>query len=211
MNKNKAFTLIELIVVIAILAILAVALIPLINNFIEKSRISRFMTAISSLDSAGQAFNADTNTYPNLSFGVTFPVPVPATDLVINSNIAGWDGPYVNKNSVGLTPWGGVYQVGYASFVTFGAGQDDWVLFVFDEESSSGSSSGEAGSPSVPGASIKIIDNKIDGNSALFDGRVQGDPEGGSFGAVIIPAANSDGFEGEVRLPQGEGGIPQES
>ncbi len=202
MNKNKAFTLIELIVVIAILAILAVALIPLINNFIEKSRISRFMTAISSLENAGQAYNADTNTYPNLSFGVTFPVPVPATDLVIDSSIAGWDGPYVNKNSVGLTPWGGVYQIGYASFVTFGGGQDDWVLFVFDEESSSGSSGGDAGVTNVPGASIKILDNRIDGKASLSDGRVQGDPEGGSFGAVIIPGANSDGFEGGGRLPQ---------
>ncbi len=190
MKKQKAFTLIELIVVIAILAILAVALIPLINNFIEKSRISRFMTAVSSLESAGQAFNADTNSYPNLEEGGGFPLPISLTELSEDSGISGWDGPYVSKNAVGLTPWGGVYQLGYVEFS--GRNSIDWAIFIFSVGGSSGSGEDEI---NLPVSSIKIIDNKIDGKVDFLDGRVQAAPDGSAFGAVIIPGvAGENGF-----------------
>ena len=108
MNKqNKGFTLVELIVVIAILAILSVALIPLVNNLIDKSRISRALSDVQAMRTGMVTLKADTGTLePRDSWNG--PILLENTQLLTNSqNLAAWQGPYVESGT--LHPWGGSY------------------------------------------------------------------------------------------------------
>ena len=109
MNKHKGFTLVELIVVIAILAILSVALIPLVNNLIDKSRISRLLSDVAAIKSAATAYNADVGSFnallSNIALGKTrFDVSDLGTN---NNNLSTWSGPYIELNFI--HPWNGVY------------------------------------------------------------------------------------------------------
>ena len=56
---KKGFTLIELLAVIVILGILALILIPVINNVIEKSRMSAFRESVNNIISSGSNFVGD--------------------------------------------------------------------------------------------------------------------------------------------------------
>lgn len=158
MQNNKGFTLIELIVVIAILAILAVALIPLINSFIEKSRVSRIMSTISSLETAAVAFNADIGSFPT-DLGAGFE----GSELSI-SDRNNWDGPYLNRNTEGISPWGTSMLLTIAQLQGVGSEKLEYVLLI----GSGTSNAALGGSPeaSVPAASFSVLDSKMDDGDA---------------------------------------------
>ncbi len=173
MQKRKnAFTLIELIVVIAILAILAVALIPLINNFIEKSRISRIMTTISSLETAAVAYNADVASFPddrNDFFA--------DSELVVNkNNLSSWDGPYLNRNTEGVSPWGTDLRLTRINSRLGELLEDEYSLFLEDPNGNT-----------IPNASLEEIDRKIDGSvGGTSDGKFQHREGAPAAVAVIV-------------------------
>ncbi len=184
MRLNKGFTLIELIVVIAILAILAVALIPLVNNFIEKSRVSRVMTAVSSLESAVVAFNADVGRFPSDEEAL-----INESELVQNlANVTTWNGPYLSKNVDGLSPWGTTYQL-TATFSFLG--NDENKLDYFLDVNSDGT---EETLP--PASSITRLDQNFDGENNLEAGRVQLDGEFLSIAIVPDYGNEEDGSSG---------------
>jgi prepilin-type N-terminal cleavage/methylation domain-containing protein len=184
MQRNKqGFTLIELIVVIAILAILAVALIPLINNFIEKSRISRIMTTASTLETAAVAFNADVAVFPDkdeLNNLVSFN----ESQLQQNDeSLANWDGPYLNRNTEGISPWGSSLNLTRQQMNTVGEdSKEEYVLVVEDSETAN-----------VPTASVNDIDNKIDGSLNNNEGKVQAEEDSEILIAIIADAFLSAG------------------
>ncbi len=177
-RNSKAFTLIELIVVIAILAILAVALIPLINNFIEKSRISQLMTVVAGVETAATAFNADTAGIPTDFF-----IPLKDSEFVVDRGRVNWDGPYFSGNSSGVTPWGGQF------FLSMSSGEValDFSLLLLGELSAPNPES----IARVPIPSMVEVSKKIDGSADLDAGRVQNRP-GDIFGIIIIKDAFAD-------------------
>ncbi len=59
MDKNKGFTLIELMIVVAIIAILAAIAIPQYQNYIIKTQLSRGYAEISSLRTSVEICEAD--------------------------------------------------------------------------------------------------------------------------------------------------------
>ncbi len=177
LNKKKAFTLIELIVVIAILAILAVALIPLINNFIEKSRISTLMTTAATLETAAVAFNADVASFPD-DEGDTFS----ETELVVDPSKANWDGPYLNRTTDGVSPWGSEMFLDRLNMDVGDENKEEYIFTFEDTEEAN-----------VPDASILDIENKMDGGGVkgLQVGKFQSVDEG-LIDIVIISDAFSD-------------------
>ncbi|MBN3039704.1 MAG: type II secretion system protein [Candidatus Omnitrophica bacterium] len=86
MLREKAFTLIELILVVAIVAILAGAMVPIIRGAKIDAQISRMIETGEVLYKASQMFYSDT--------GV---LPADTNDLLADTGIAGWDGPYLEK------------------------------------------------------------------------------------------------------------------
>ena len=61
-NKEKGFTLIELVVVIAILAILALILIPAISGYVNKASDSKDLANARSVYTAAMVVDAEENT-----------------------------------------------------------------------------------------------------------------------------------------------------
>ncbi len=106
MVKNKrhrahgGFTLIELLLVMAILAVLAAVVVPKFVARGEQAKITAASTDISNMKTAVDAYEVDTGGYP------------PTLDaLVINPNVSGWHGPYLE--SVHKDPWGFDYIFRY--------------------------------------------------------------------------------------------------
>lgn len=69
-NKNKGFTLIELMVVMAIIAVLAAILVPQVQNFVSRSRDSRRVADMVEIANAIQQFKMEDGAVPNDDDGV---------------------------------------------------------------------------------------------------------------------------------------------
>jgi len=111
---KKGFTLIELIVVIAIIAILAAIIAPNAFKAIEKAKISQTVGDFKTLKNAWIALFADIGRFPADSFyGMNNPL-ISDTHLLTNAIVlAGWDGPYIEKDPI--FPWGAGYRYDYDS------------------------------------------------------------------------------------------------
>jgi len=150
MAGNRGFTLIEVIVVASIIAILAGILVPMIFNQIDEAKISRAQTECKSISSAMLMFRKETGkwpyyvpdcsgTYSTLQTG-TGNLPASAAGWQINSNAIPF-GVILNLPGQGITgalqscyngkaqsylmedkpdPWGNMYIVNTANFVTDG-------------------------------------------------------------------------------------------
>ncbi len=175
-KQKKAFTLIELIVVIAILAILAVALIPLINNFIEKSRISQIMTTAATLETAAVAFNADVASFPQDE-----EVAFDGSELVVDNGKANWDGPYLNRNTEGVSPWGSEMILTSQDMFVGSDFKEEYVLIVFDDKTAN-----------IPTNSMQEIDRKTDGSVNQKSGKVQFFEDDSLLVAIITDAFTID-------------------
>ena len=65
-NKNKGFSLVELIVVIAIMAVMAAVLAPALLGYVEKSRMQKDSSAMGEITNSVQLAIADQNIYDEL-------------------------------------------------------------------------------------------------------------------------------------------------
>ena len=96
---QKGFTLIELIVVIAIIAILAAIIAPNAFRAIEKAKTARIITDLKAIKTASTNFYADTGKWPVYINGVPYTIINTLHPLLLNPGIAGWDGPYLEKEA----------------------------------------------------------------------------------------------------------------
>lgn len=104
-NGEGAFTLVELLLVLVILGILAAIVIPKFSGRTEQAQITAAHTQISTFNTALNAFEVDTGSYPRGQDGLQQLVTAPA-------DIAGWRGPYLVSN-IPLDPWGHAYVYEY--------------------------------------------------------------------------------------------------
>ena len=81
-NKNKGFTLIELIVVVAIIAILIALLAPAYTRYVEKSRESADLANVRA-------------TYDELVAAITLDGEDPATKKIVDLKQAGTGSPWI--------------------------------------------------------------------------------------------------------------------
>ncbi|HEY3132114.1 MAG TPA: type II secretion system major pseudopilin GspG [Acidobacteriota bacterium] len=97
-ERQRGFSLIELIVVLVILGLLAGLVTPAIMDHLIKARITITKRQISLLETALDSFKVDVGRYPATEEGLHA--------LLVNpGNIANWNGPYLQKNFVPKDAW----------------------------------------------------------------------------------------------------------
>lgn len=131
MRNRAGFTMIEIIVIIAVISILAGFLSPTVMKQIQRSKVAKVKTEAEALATAFSDYFADTGQWPNWD-GVTNQT-VDLVDYRVfytnANNIAGWDGPYLDKgvtvngvmmvaqsgtpNTGNVDAWGNLYRVVY--------------------------------------------------------------------------------------------------
>lgn len=109
MEKEKGFTLIELMVVIAIIAILAAVIAPNAFKAIEKAKASRVVSDYKAIKTGSLGFYADVGQWPENGIDAA----EANNGFLVNKNLAGdaipgWDGPYLEKWTSDA-PWGGEF------------------------------------------------------------------------------------------------------
>ncbi|HBI21429.1 MAG TPA: type II secretion system protein GspG [Legionella sp.] len=120
MQKQKGFSLIEIMVVVVILGILAALVVPKIINRPDEARVVKAKQDILSIQNALDLYKLDNNTYPSTDQGLLALVEKPSSSPVPSN----WQ-PYLK--SLPKDPWGRDYlylnpgQHGEIDIFTYGA------------------------------------------------------------------------------------------
>jgi len=101
MNRNKGFTLLELLVVMVIIGLLAGLVAPRYFGQVGKSQVKIAAAQIDALEKALIQFRLDTDRFPTTEENLTALNAQP-------SDAIGWSGPYLKKD-VPMDPWGRPY------------------------------------------------------------------------------------------------------
>jgi general secretion pathway protein G len=101
-NRQRGFSLIELIVVLVILGLLATVVGPRIMDRLGKGKAEIAKLQISELEGALGLYRFDVGRYPTTSEGLAA--------LVDNPGAQNWSGPYLSKRTLPKDPWGRDYQ-----------------------------------------------------------------------------------------------------
>lgn len=98
-ERQKGFTLVELLLVLVILALIGTVVLPSIIGQAEGAKVKAASSQISRLGMSVEAYYLDTGSTPD------------SLDALVNepSGVNGWNGPYV-KSSLLKDPWGKDYQ-----------------------------------------------------------------------------------------------------
>ena len=100
-QKQRGFTLIEIIIVVIIMSLLAALIVPRLFKKVEKSKLQIAKTQILYLENAIKMFKLDTGRYPSTEEGL-------GVLLENTGSIHNWDGPYLEKG-LPKDPWGRDY------------------------------------------------------------------------------------------------------
>jgi general secretion pathway protein G len=124
-TKRRGFTLMELLVVLAILVLLMAMVAPRVLKFLGKSDISVTKSQIGSLKKSLDLYSADCRKFPSTEQGLNALIAPPAMG---ESGTAqrGWDGPYLDGDSVPLDPWGLPYGYAFPRQRSRGPGPEIW-------------------------------------------------------------------------------------
>ena len=98
-NRQRGFTLVELLLVLVILALIAGLVLPGIIGKAESAKAKAASSQISRISMSVESFYLDTGNTPS------------SLEELINepSGVTGWNGPYI-KNSLLKDPWGQPYM-----------------------------------------------------------------------------------------------------
>ncbi len=98
-NRQRGFTLVELLLVLVILALIAGLVLPGIIGKAESAKVKAASSQISRISMSVESFYLDTGNTPS------------SLEELINepSGVTGWNGPYI-KNSLLKDPWGQPYM-----------------------------------------------------------------------------------------------------
>jgi len=112
-QRQRGFTLVELLLVLVILALIAGLVLPGIIGKAESAKVKAASSQISRISMSVESFYLDTGTAPS------------SLDDLVNepSGVTGWNGPYI-KNSLLKDPWGEPYK--YSVPGDHGADFDIW-------------------------------------------------------------------------------------
>ena len=97
----RGFTLVELLLVLVILALIGGLVLPGIIGKAEGAKVKAAGSQIDRLAMAVESYYLDTGTTPDS-----------LEELVVESDVAGWNGPYVKPSSL-KDPWGRDYVYEY--------------------------------------------------------------------------------------------------
>jgi general secretion pathway protein G len=102
MDRQRGFTLIEMLVVITIIGLIMALVGPRVLNYLSESRVKAAHIQIQSFASALDLFYLDAGRYPAGSEGLDALVHPPG-------GMTAWNGPYLKGGSVPNDPWGNSY------------------------------------------------------------------------------------------------------
>ena len=103
MNKNKGFSLIELLVVLVILGLLAGVVAPQVMKHVGKAKSDSARLQIDDLGAAIDLYYLEVGDYPTTEQGLLALVTAPA-------NTVNWNGPYLKKKKIPKDPWNRDYN-----------------------------------------------------------------------------------------------------
>jgi general secretion pathway protein G len=101
MQRQQAFTLVEMLLVLFILGTLAAIVIPKLSGRSQQAKITAAKSQISSFEMALDSFEVDTGYYPKGGDGLNALIQQP-------SGATNWRGPYLKKG-IPIDPWGNPY------------------------------------------------------------------------------------------------------
>lgn len=102
-NRQRAFTLLELLVVIVIIGLLAAYVGPKYFTQLGKSEVTIARAQIEAFEKALDTYRLDVGRYPNTEEGLAALMSAPPAAT------AKWNGPYLKKG-VPADPWGRAYR-----------------------------------------------------------------------------------------------------
>lgn len=102
-NRQRGFTLVELLVVLAILALLAGLVGPQVLNQLGGAKSQSASVQINDLEQALEIYHLDVGRFPNSEEGLEALVSQP-------SGVSGWNGPYLRRGELPEDPWGNDYE-----------------------------------------------------------------------------------------------------
>lgn len=103
-NKQKGFTLIEVMVVVVIIGILSYFIVPNLIGTVDDARITKAKLEISTLQNALSMYRVDNGIYPSTEQGLDALVVKPESEPIPQN----WRRKYIDK--LPKDPWGRSYQ-----------------------------------------------------------------------------------------------------
>ena len=110
-TRRSGFTLTELLIVLAILVMLVALVVPRFLGARKKADRQNAQAQIGLLRGALENYALETKNFPTTEQGLQALLEAPADGD--QGSVAGWDGPYLNKDTIGLDPWNHEYQYAY--------------------------------------------------------------------------------------------------
>jgi general secretion pathway protein G len=102
-NKQRGFTLIELMIVLVILGLIMGIVGPQAMKYLGKGKTQSTKVQIENLSAALDMYRLEVGNYPTSADGLKALVTQP-------SNARGWNGPYLKKGDVPKDAWNNDYQ-----------------------------------------------------------------------------------------------------
>jgi general secretion pathway protein G len=131
MNRQRGFTLLELLVVILIIGLLVSIVAPRLLGQVSKSEVTAARAQLDAIDKAVQAYRMDTGRFPSTSQSLRALVTAPPDEPK-------WRGPYM-QSEVPPDPWGSPYQ-----YRLPGSSSRDYDLYSLGRDRAQGGSGDDA-------------------------------------------------------------------
>jgi general secretion pathway protein G len=126
-QRQRGFTLIEIMVVVVILAVLGALVVPKILENVDKARVTRAQSDIRAIQTALDLYRLDNFKYPTTEQGLQALVSQPTDPTITNYRSGGY------LSSLPKDPWNNLYQ--YASP---GAGGRDYDITSYGRDGKPG-------------------------------------------------------------------------
>ena len=110
-TRRSGFTLTEMLIVLAILVMLMALVVPRFLGARKKADLQATQAQVGLFRGALESYALDTKDFPTTEQGLQALLAAPGDGE--EGSVVGWDGPYVNKDTIGLDPWNHDYQYAY--------------------------------------------------------------------------------------------------
>lgn len=102
-RPDAGFSLLEMLVVLTIIGLLATLVAPKVTKYLSGAKSGTAVAQMSSIAQALELYRLEVGSLPSQEAGLTALLERPA-------NRPGWNGPYLDRPSALIDPWGTIYQ-----------------------------------------------------------------------------------------------------